>query len=77
MRGPTPAQGGRTSLSDQHERAGSRHVRVVGAGPVGLALATELGWRGVPVTVIDQGDGHGPFPAGEAIFSRTMEHLRR
>ncbi len=64
-------------MSDQHERAASRRVLVVGAGPVGLALATELGWRGVPVTVIDQGDGHVPFPAGEAIFSRTMEHLRR
>jgi 2-polyprenyl-6-methoxyphenol hydroxylase-like FAD-dependent oxidoreductase len=44
---------------------------------VGLSLAIELGWRGVPVTVIDQGDGSVPFPAGEAIFSRTMEHLRR
>ncbi|WP_103383217.1 FAD-dependent monooxygenase [Pseudonocardia dioxanivorans] len=52
-------------------------VVVVGAGPVGLALATELGWRGVRVTVLDQGDGTVPFPAGEAIFSRTMEHLRR
>lgn len=64
-------------MSDQNERAGSRRVLVVGAGPVGLSLAIELGWRGVPVTVIDQGDGRVPFPAGEAIFSRTMEHLRR
>ncbi|WP_349636917.1 FAD-dependent monooxygenase [Streptomyces mirabilis] len=77
MSGPTLAQEGRSSMSDQHERAGSRRVLVVGAGPVGLALAIELGWRGVPVTVIDQGDGRVPFPAGEAIFSRTMEHLRR
>ncbi|WP_326732721.1 FAD-dependent monooxygenase [Streptomyces phaeochromogenes] len=64
-------------MSDRNERAGSRRVLVVGAGPVGLSLAIELGWRGVPVTVIDQGDGRVPFPAGEAIFSRTMEHLRR
>ncbi|WP_319198867.1 FAD-dependent monooxygenase [Streptomyces sp. WI04-05B] len=77
MSGPTLTQEGRSSMSDQHERAASRRVLVVGAGPVGLALATELGWRGVPVTVIDQGDGQVPFPAGEAIFSRTMEHLRR
>lgn len=64
-------------MSDQNEGAGSGRVLIVGAGPVGLSLAIELGWRGVPVTVIDQGDGSVPFPAGEAIFSRTMEHLRR
>ncbi|WP_371574637.1 FAD-dependent monooxygenase [Streptomyces sp. NBC_01314] len=64
-------------MSDRSETAGSRRVLVVGAGPVGLSLAIELGGRGVPVTVIDQGDGRVPFPAGEAIFSRTMEHLRR
>ncbi|MEU5318604.1 FAD-dependent monooxygenase [Streptomyces sp. NPDC021056] len=64
-------------MSDRNARAGSRRVLIVGAGPVGLSLAIELGWRGVPVTVLDQGDGHVPFPAGEAIFSRTMEHLRR
>jgi 2-polyprenyl-6-methoxyphenol hydroxylase-like FAD-dependent oxidoreductase len=52
-------------------------VLVVGAGPVGLALAIELGFRGIRVEVIDAGDGGVPFPAGEAIFSRTMEHLRR
>lgn len=52
-------------------------VIVVGAGPVGLSLAIELGWRGVPVLLLDEGDGSVGFPAGEAIFSRTMEHLRR
>ena len=64
-------------MSDRNEGAGPRRVLIVGAGPVGLSLAIELGWRGIPVTVIDQGDGSVPFPAGEAIFSRTMEHLRR
>ncbi|MFF4630042.1 FAD-dependent monooxygenase [Streptomyces griseorubiginosus] len=52
-------------------------VLVVGAGPVGLALACELGWRGVGTLVLDAGDGSIVFPAGEHIFSRTMEHLRR
>jgi 2-polyprenyl-6-methoxyphenol hydroxylase-like FAD-dependent oxidoreductase len=52
-------------------------VLVVGAGPVGLALAIELGTRGVPVDVVDAGDGTVGFPAGEAVFSRTMEHLRQ
>jgi 2-polyprenyl-6-methoxyphenol hydroxylase-like FAD-dependent oxidoreductase len=52
-------------------------VIVVGAGPVGLAVANELGSRGIRVVVLDAGDGVVGFPAGEAIFSRTMEYLRR
>jgi 2-polyprenyl-6-methoxyphenol hydroxylase-like FAD-dependent oxidoreductase len=32
-------------------------VLVVGAGPVGLALAGDLGWRGRQALLIDKGDG--------------------
>ncbi|TWB87814.1 2-polyprenyl-6-methoxyphenol hydroxylase-like FAD-dependent oxidoreductase [Bradyrhizobium macuxiense] len=52
-------------------------VLVVGGGPVGLALANELGYRSVAYHLIDEGDGSVVFPAGEGIFARTMEHLRR
>jgi 2-polyprenyl-6-methoxyphenol hydroxylase-like FAD-dependent oxidoreductase len=52
-------------------------VIVVGGGPVGLCAAIELGWRNVPVLLVDETDGSVVFPAGEAIFSRSMEHLRR
>lgn len=52
-------------------------VLIVGAGPVGLVLAADLGWRGVRCLQIDQSDGTMLFPASEAIFVRTMEHLRR
>jgi 2-polyprenyl-6-methoxyphenol hydroxylase-like FAD-dependent oxidoreductase len=52
-------------------------VLIVGAGPVGLALACELGWRGIDCVLVDQGEGDVVFPAGEAINTRTMEHLRR
>lgn len=52
-------------------------VLIVGAGPVGLALACELGWRGINCLVVEQGQGDVVFPAGEAINVRTMEHLRR
>lgn len=52
-------------------------VLIVGAGPVGLALANELGYRGISYRLVDEGDGSVSFPAGEGIFSRTMEHLRR
>ena len=52
-------------------------VLIIGGGPVGLALANELGWRGVDYLLADQGDGTVAFPASENVFSRTMEHLRR
>lgn len=52
-------------------------VLIVGGGPVGLALANELGWRGIDYLLVDQGDGSVIFPASENVFSRTMEHLRR
>jgi 2-polyprenyl-6-methoxyphenol hydroxylase-like FAD-dependent oxidoreductase len=52
-------------------------VLIVGGGPVGLALACELGHRRVPCMLVEQGDGTVVFPAGEAIGTRTMEHLRR
>ena len=32
-------------------------VLIVGAGPVGLALAGELGWRGIACTLIEKTDG--------------------
>ena len=32
-------------------------VLIVGGGPVGLALAGELGWRGVSCTLVEMTDG--------------------
>ena len=32
-------------------------VLIVGGGPVGLALAGELGWRGVACLLVEQTDG--------------------
>ena len=32
-------------------------VLIVGGGPVGLALAADLGWRGVECLLVEQGDG--------------------
>lgn len=52
-------------------------VLIVGAGPVGLALALELGWRGVGCIVIDQHDGRFLLPRASGIAVRTMEFCRR
>ena len=32
-------------------------VLIVGGGPVGLALANELGWRGIQCTLVERRDG--------------------
>src|SRR2546427_4313396 len=52
-------------------------VLIVGAGPVGLALAADLGARGVRCLVIEQGEGTTDHPRASALNARSMEFLRR
>jgi 2-polyprenyl-6-methoxyphenol hydroxylase-like FAD-dependent oxidoreductase len=52
-------------------------VLIIGAGPVGLALAGDLGWRGRQCLVIDQGDGSIFQPKMDLVGIRTMEFCRR
>ena len=52
-------------------------VLVVGAGPVGLALAGDLGWRGIDCLLIEQSDGAIYQPKMDLVGIRTMEHCRR
>ena len=52
-------------------------VLIVGAGPVGLALAADLGARGVPCIVVEQSDGTIYHPRATAINARSMEFMRR
>jgi 2-polyprenyl-6-methoxyphenol hydroxylase-like FAD-dependent oxidoreductase len=52
-------------------------VLIVGAGPVGLAIALELGWRGIDCILIEQGDGSIPTPKMNEVNIRTMEFCRR
>jgi len=52
-------------------------VAILGAGPVGLALANELAWRGVRCVLIDRRTEPLRFPTSESIHARTMEHFRR
>lgn len=56
---------------------GTIPVLVVGAGPVGLALAGDLGWRGVACTVVERGDGTIVQPRMDMVGMRTMEFARR
>jgi len=52
-------------------------VLVVGGGPVGLALAGDLGWRGIACTLIEQSDGSIYQPRMDLVGIRTMEFCRR
>lgn len=50
---------------------------VVGGGPVGLALAVELGQRGVSCTLVEQRDRARMVPRAKLVNVRSMEHMRR
>ena len=56
-------------------------VLIVGAGPVGLAMALDLGWRGIGCLVIDresdQAAAINVHPRAAAVTPRTMEMCRR
>src|ERR1700741_3117019 len=52
-------------------------ILIVGGGPVGLALASDLGMRGTSCLLIEQGDGVPDHPRATAINSRSMEFMRR
>ena len=71
MTGTAPAAG-RDSRATEHTP-----VLIVGAGPVGLALAGDLGWRGVPCTLIEKTDGTIGQPRMDIVGPRTMEFCRR
>lgn len=54
-------------------------VLIVGGGPAGLALAVDLGWRGVPCVLVEQ---EGPearrnHPRMDNVGIRSMEFARR
>jgi 2-polyprenyl-6-methoxyphenol hydroxylase-like FAD-dependent oxidoreductase len=52
-------------------------VLIIGGGPVGLMLAGDLGWRGVPCMLIERGDGSINQPKMDLVGIRTMEFCRR
>lgn len=59
----------------------TRHIEtpvlIIGAGPVGMSLAIDLGWRGTECTLIEQGDGSIEQPKIGLMAVRTMEFFRR
>ncbi len=52
-------------------------VIVIGGGPVGLTLATELSYRGISTILIEKNHTTAVLAKAVAISSRSMEHYRR
>lgn len=52
-------------------------VLIAGAGPAGLALAIELGSRGILCLVVEKNDRVGHAPRAKTTHVRTREHMRR
>jgi len=50
-------------------------VVIVGGGPVGVALAVELGQRGVSCAVVERHRDVGRIPKGQSLTNRTLEHF--
>src|SRR5512143_101229 len=69
MRGSSPRMTPRIPLDTQ--------VIIVGAGPVGLTLAIDLGRRGVRCILLEQKDAPQFLPKMERCNARTMEIYRR
>src|ERR1700738_2787564 len=61
----------------QSSAATETQVLIVGAGPVGLSLAIELGLRGIDVTLIEQRSRTGAQPRAKTTNVRSMQHMRR
>ncbi len=61
----------------RHEQHDIVPVLIVGGGPVGLALAGDLGWRGVACVLVEQSDGSIYQPRMDLVGIRTMEFCRR
>ncbi|MBO0692890.1 MAG: FAD-dependent monooxygenase, partial [Acidimicrobiaceae bacterium] len=60
---------------EQGGSAGRYEVIIVGGGPVGVALAVELGQRGVSCLVVERHAEVGYIPKGQNLTQRTLEHF--
>jgi 2-polyprenyl-6-methoxyphenol hydroxylase-like FAD-dependent oxidoreductase len=53
-----------------------RHqVVIVGGGPVGMALAVNLGLRGISCALVETRTGLSRIPKGQNLMQRTLEHF--
>ena len=51
-------------------------VGIVGGGPVGVALALDLGMRGISCALVETRPGLSKIPQGQNLTQRTLEHFQ-
>src|SRR5438477_6310401 len=64
-------------LFSLHDALPISQVLIVGAGPVGLTLAIDLGKRGIHCILVEQKEAPQFLPKMERCNARTMEIFRR
>jgi 2-polyprenyl-6-methoxyphenol hydroxylase-like FAD-dependent oxidoreductase len=64
-------------MRDQRGLTGGIPVLIAGGGPVGLALAIELGRSGIACTLVEKRDGSLTVPKMSGLSIRSMEFNRR
>lgn len=64
-------------MTDASESAAGPSVLIAGAGPVGLALAIELGRFGIDCMLAEKRDGAVTVPKMSQVSARGMEFCRR
>ena len=52
-------------------------VVIVGGGPVGMAMAIELGQRGISCAIVERRTLPHRIPKGQGLTQRAMEHFYR
>ena len=52
-----------------------KQVIIVGGGPVGVALAVQLGMRGISCALVESRTELGRIPKGQNLTHRTLEHF--
>ncbi len=64
-------------VPDQDKPARRHPVVIVGGGPIGLAIALDLGQRGTPALVLDDHDGAGTGSKAICFAKRTLDISHR
>src|SRR6266542_1058655 len=64
----------REALSSNMQQS-SYQVIIVGGGPVGMALAVELGLRGISTALVERHRTPQRIPKGQSLTQRTLEHF--